>query len=270
MKHTRISAMPDQKRHARALLTFLWLTAFLTASMLAQDATHQTETFPETAALLDTVTQHEKMAELEIRSFVFKDEIRVSELEAKGQPRTTTETRYFDRSKYDPFAFHISTNDKSLSIPFSEILSKSRVVPVRWSEVDGKPVILFSFEPQAPVAKRGDLENRIAGDLKGTVAISPGDASIVRMNFRTASPIALAMGFQGRIDSLEGSVEMEKASNDLWLPNHQEFVTQGKNVVAIVAGIRFSQKFRTQQTDELSRFENNLVRAQIPSLPSGD
>lgn len=55
-----------------------------------------------------------------------------------------------------------------LNIPFSEILGRSRLVPLQWSEVEGTPVIVFFFEPQSRVAKHGDLESRLAGDLKGT------------------------------------------------------------------------------------------------------
>jgi hypothetical protein len=248
-------------------LVFVTL-AFLSAPLFAVGETkHQTETFPDSAALLAAVVEHERTAELELQSLVFKDDVTVSELDARGQPRSTrSETRYFSGSGYRPFALHITTDGKSLDIPISQILGKSRLVALEWSKFDGRPVIVFSFEPQSPVAKHGDLESRVEGDLKGTVWVSPNDASIVRFEFRTVLPIALGWGYLGCIDSLEGFVEMREAAGNLWFPARQEFVTQGKNAVAVVVGIRFSKKFRMQQTDELSRYAPAVDAVQAKTL----
>jgi len=58
----------------------------------------------------------------------------------------------------------------------------------------------------------------------------------------------------------------------LWLPARQEFVTQGKNTVGFVVGVRISKRFRTQQTDELDRYAPvfDMVRAKPSPLRYGD
>lgn len=274
MNQTYTSEIPKPRHLVRLLLTGILSLVFLNVPLLAQDDTsHQTEAFSHAAALLDAVIQREREADLKLQSLVFKDDVTVSSLNAAGQLRTTrTETRYLNASGYSPFALHITTNGKSLNIPLSEILGKSRLVPLHWSKLDGTPVIVFSFEPQSTVARRGELENRIAGDLKGTVWVTVNEASMVRLEFRSVLPIALGKGFLGRIDSLEGFLQMQETDGDLWLPTHQEFVTQGKNTVVVVAGLRFSKRFRTQQTDELSRYVPafDMVQAEPSTLRHGN
>jgi hypothetical protein len=278
MDHNNASKLPRPREFSRPLtglpyLIFLTLLFLGVPPLVADDTRHPPETFPDSAALIAAVIRHEKAIDLELQPLVFKDDITVSALDAAGQLRgARTETRYFSASTYRPFALHITTNGKSLNIPFSEILAKSRLVPLQWSKLDGTPVIVFSFEPQSHVAKHRDLESRVAGDLKGTVWVSPNDASIVRFEFRTVLPISLGWGYLGKIDSLEGSLEMRESAGNLWLPARQELVTNGKNVVAVVAGIKFSKSFRTQQTDELSRYAPafDMVQPKPSPLRHGD
>jgi hypothetical protein len=274
MSHTDNSKIPAARHFSRLLLTSIVSIVFLSVPLLAEDdAKHQTEAFPDTAALLGAVMQREREGDLKLLSLVLKDDVTVSALDVTGQPHTSrTETRYFNASGYHPFALHITANGKSLNIPFSEILGRSRLVPIRWSELEGTPVIVFSFEPQSPVAKHGDLERRIAGDLKGIIWVSPSDASMVRVEFRTVLPVSMGWGYLGSIDSLEGSLQMQKGAGDLWLPAHQEFVTRGKNAAVVVAGLRFSKKFRTQQIDKLNRLASavDTVGAQSSPLRYGD
>jgi hypothetical protein len=274
MDHADIRKVPRARHSSRLPLTFLVSLVFLSLPLLAEDdAGHQKDAFPDTAALLGVVMQREREADLELQSLVFKDDVTVSALDDRGQLRSTrTETRYLNASGYHAFALHITTNGKSLNIPFSKILGSSRLVPREWSEQEGTPVVVFSFEPQSPAARHGDLESRIARDLKGTVWVSPNDASIVRFEFRTVLPISLGRGYLGSIDSLEGSLEMQEAASNLWLPARQEYLTQGKNAVVVVAGLRFSKKFRTQQIDKLNHYAPtfDMVQAQPSPIRQGD
>jgi len=260
----------------KGLLSLLLTAALcvLSAPLLARDDTNdQAKTFPDTDALLATVVQRERAAELELQSLVFKDAVTVSAFDATGQLHATrTDTRYFNAFGYHPFAVHMTTNGKSLNIPFSEILARSRLVPLQWSELDGTPVIVFSFEPQSSDVKHGDVESRLAGDLKGTIWVTPSDPSIVRFEFHSVRTISLAWGFEGSIDSVEGLVQMQKGASNLWLPARQQLVTRGKNNVVVVAGLRFSKRFRTQQTDEMSTYapDIDVIRAQPSSQGYGD
>jgi hypothetical protein len=274
MNYSEPSRIPGRTPLLRSLLTGLFFLLFLSLSMLAaDDARGQTKPFPDSAALLAAVVQHERATDPEMQSLVFEDHVAVSGLDASGHLLSTrTEICYFNAIEYRPFALHIATNDKSLTIPFLEILGRSRLVPLQWSQIDETPVVVFSFEPQSPIDKHGDLKSRVASDLRGTVWISPSDASIVRLDFRTVLPISLGWGHLGTIDSLNGFVQLREGANNLWLPARQQLVTQGKNAILVIAGIRLSKKFRTQQTDDLIRYEPSLdiVQAQLSHLNHGD
>lgn len=265
MNHSNTSKTPGPTSALPWLLTGI-LSLVLHASLLAQDNTkQQTEPFPDTTVLLDNVIQHERKTDRELQSLVFEDDVTVSELDGTGQLRTSrTEIRYFSASGYHPFALHVNVIGKSLNLPFSEILERSHLVPLQWSELEGTRVVAFSFEPQLPVAKHGHLERRLAADLKGTIWVNPSDSSIVRFEFRTVLPISVGWGYLGNIDSLEGSLEMRDAGS-LWLPARQDYVTRGKKPAVVVAGIRFSKKFRTRQIDEMSRYEHafDVVQAKL-------
>jgi hypothetical protein len=266
MNHSDTSKTWGRTSPLSWLLTGI-LSLVLHASLLGEDNTkQQTEPFPDTTVLLDNVIQHERKADRELQSLVFKDDITVSEFDATGQLRTSrTEIRYFSGSGYHPFGLHIRVIGNSIDLPFSEILGSSRLVPLQWSELRGTRVMVYCFEPQLPVAKHGHLASRLAADLKGTIWVNPDDASIVRFEFRTVWPISLGWGYLGNIDSLAGSLEMRDAGS-LWLPERQEYVTRGKKPAVVVAGVRFRKKFHTRQTDQMSRYEQAFEM--VPAKPS--
>jgi hypothetical protein len=279
MDHHHASGIAQPKRFSRRLTSLLaqvcLALGLLTVPLLAKnESQHETENVPDATALPTAVIRHERAVELEPQPSVFEDDVTVCAIDGAVQQHAVhTETHYFNVTGYHPFALHITTDGKSLSIPFSEMLGRSRLAPLQSSELDGTPVIAFSFEPQSPIAKHGDAENRMAGDLKEIVWINPNDAFTIRFEFRTVLPISLVWGYLGRIDSLEGSLEMmQKAAGNVWLPARQKYVTQGKNAVLVVVGVRFSKSFRTQQTDELERYAANfdIVRAEPSALPLAD
>jgi len=124
-------------------------------------------------------------------------------------------------------------------------------------------VIVYAFEPKSLLKDHGDLGSRIAGNLKGTVWVSPADGGIVRLEFQSVS--ALSLGFLRSVKALDGFVEMQRTEQGVWLPLRQEFVVQGKNVALFVAGIRYSRGFRIRRVDELSGYQKIASDEDQPS-----
>jgi hypothetical protein len=55
----------------------------------------------------------------------------------------------------------------------------------------------------------------------------------------------LGLGFLGSVKGFEGFIEQQKVHDEIWLPSHQEFVAQGRQLVA---------GFRIRQVDEFSDY----------------
>lgn len=50
-------------------------------------------------------------------------------------------------------------------------------------------MIVYAFEPKSPPSSGGDLNGRIAGDMKGKMWINPEEAEVVRMEFASAASL---------------------------------------------------------------------------------
>jgi hypothetical protein len=106
-------------------------------------------------------------------------------------------------------------------------------------------MIVYAFEAKSPPQHQGNLAGRVAGDMKGTMWISPDDAEIARMEFTSVSSLNLGLGLLGNVKGFEGFIEQQKVHDEIWLPSHQEFVAQGRQLVA---------GFRIRQVDEFSDY----------------
>ena len=215
--------------------------------------------------MLSLVTQRQEESQSQFKTYLFKDDATVYTLDKKGQLRhQRTETCYLRPSEQELFALHFGDNRKPTEVLFTDILGKSRLTPLRWESRKEQRVIVYAFEPKSLLKDHGNLGSRIAGNLKGTVWVSPADGGIVRMEFRSVS--ALSLGFLGSVKALDGFVEMQRTDHGVWLPFHQEFVVQGKNVVLFVTGIRYSRSFRIRKVDELSSYQESPPTKVNPGL----
>jgi len=215
--------------------------------------------------MLSLITQRQEDIQFQFKTYLFKDDATVYTLDRKGQLRhQRTETCYLRPSEQELFALHVGDNHKPTEVLFSDILRKSRLTPLRWESREEQRVIVYAFEPKSLLKDHGNLGSRIAGNLKGTVWVSPSDGGIVRMEFQSVS--ALSLGFLGSVKALDGLVEMQRTEDGVWLPLHQEFVVQGKNAVLFVTGIRYSRGFRIRKVDELSSYQNLPPTKVAPGL----
>ena len=221
--------------------------------------------FPDTDSLLPRVAQHQKEVESQLDQYTFTDNTTVYTLDKKGNVRSQhTDTYYVTPTAYEFFVLHIAHDGKPVpesdlrkqekeidrkiqedkkrvqkqeevhpkdSILFTDVILRSRFTPLRWDEVHGQRMIVYAFEPKATGERRGELADRIAGDMKGKMWIRPDDAAITRVEFTSVSALSVGMGFLGNIKSFDGFVEQRQMRGEIWLPSHQEFVAQGRELI---------------------------------------
>jgi len=190
--HSR--SLPRVARRSSALGAGLLATALISAQA-QPDQTQQP--FPDSEALIQRVAQHQKEVESRLSQYTFTDTITVYTLDKKGQVRNQhTDIYYVTPTAYEFFALHISHDGKSVpesdlrkqekeiqhkmledekkaqkpgelhpkdTILFTDIILRSRFTPLRWDGMQGQRMIVYAFEPKAPVQSGGELGGRLAG-----------------------------------------------------------------------------------------------------------
>lgn len=257
----------------RAITALVGLASlFFVTPALGQDRANLTaDPFPELEVLLPRVAEHQKEVEKLLTQYTFTNKVTVYDLDKSGRVRSHhTDIYYLTPTPYEVFELHIAHDGQPVpqsalekqqheierklqqyekkeqkgdlhpkdAMLFADILLKSKFTALRWEERDKKRLLVCAFEPKTAPARQGDLSGRIAGDMKGTMWISPEDAEIVRMEFTGASPLSLGWGFLGNVKGFEGFVEQQKVHSEVWLPSHQEYVAYGRE---LISGFRIRQ-----------------------------
>ena len=277
--HTRIS--PRAASTLTVLATTMLLALLLCPQGYAQNppAPQAQNSFPDTDPFMARVAQHQKDLESLLSQYTYTDRVTAYTLDKKGQVRSQhTDTLYITPTPYEFFTLHVSHDGKPVSesdlqkqekdiehkirqyeqkaqkpgevhpkndILFSDIIRKSRFTPLRWDDIHGKRMIVYAFEPKSPPRRQGDLAGKVAGDMKGTMWVSLDDAEIARMEFASVTSLSLGMGFLGSIKGFQGFIEQQRVHDEIWLPSHQEFVAQGRQLIA---------GFRVREVDEFSDY----------------
>jgi outer membrane lipoprotein-sorting protein len=211
-----------------------------------QPAQQVQNSFPDTDPFINRVAQHQKDLESLLSQYTYTDRITAYALDKKGHVRSQhTDTYYITPTAYEFFTLHVSHDGKPVSqsdlqkqekeiehkihryeqkaqkpgevhpkndILFSDIILNSRFTPLRWDDIHGKRMIVYAFEPKSPPRRQGDLAGKVAGDMKGTMWISPDDAEIARMEFTNVSSLDLGMGFLGSVKGFEGFIRAAKSA----------------------------------------------------------
>lgn len=257
----------------------LIIGAVLSTSLAAQTSPsqHLIRPFPDTEILISRVAEHQKDVESLLNQYTFTDKVTLSMLDKAGSVRSQhTDTYYITPTPYEVFTLHISHDDKPVSqdnlqrqekeiehklrnderkaeknpyarpkdaLLFADIILKSQFNPLRWEDVEGKPTLVYSFAPKSQPTRHGSSDEKIAGDMKGTMWIDPEDAEIVRMEFTSVAPVSL--GFLVNVKGFRGFVEQQKVNGEIWLPSRQDFVAQGRELI---------KGFRIRQVSEFSGY----------------
>lgn len=235
--------------------------------------------FPDTDPLVQRVVQHQKEVESLLNAYTFTDKQTVYTLDKNGDVRSQhTDTYYVTPTPYESFVIHVAHDGKPVSqadlqkqqgaierklreyqkkaekpggvhpkntLLFADIVVNSRFTPLRWDQVNGKSVVVYTFAPKSVPRGKGDLNTRIAEDLQGKMWIAPDDAEILRVDFSNVSPLTFGYGFFGNAKTFSGYVEQRKVHDEVWLPLHQEYVAEGRQLI---------QGFRIRQVDDFSEY----------------
>jgi hypothetical protein len=269
----------------------------LSVAQLAAQALPLRLFFPDTGALISRVAEHQKDVEALLTQYTFTDKTTLYTLDKTESVRSQhTDTYYITPTRYEVFALHISHDGKPTSqnhlekqekeiehrlrdyerkarpnpdarpkdaLLFADIILKSQFTPLRWEDVDGTPAVVYSFAPKAQPPRHGASDQKIAGDLKGTMWINPEAAEVVRMDFSSVSPLGL--NFLVNVKSFQGFVEQRKVSGEVWLPRRQDFVAQGRE---LVKGFRIRQV--SEFTDYLKATTDVLQQVHAPSAATSE
>jgi hypothetical protein len=265
------------------------------ATALAQDQPSQP--FPDTDALISRVASHQKDVETLIKQYTFTDKTTVYTLDKSGAVHSQhTDTYYVTPTPYEVFTLHISHDGKPLSpqnlehqekeierklkayerkaeknpdarpkdtLMFGDIILKSKFEPLRWDEVDGSPAIVYSFAPKAQPLRHGSADDKIASDMKGQMWINPDAAEVIRMEFTSVS--SLGLNPLVSVKNFSGVLDQRKVNGEVWLPSRQDFVAQGRQ---IIAGFRMRQV--SEFTDYLKATTDVFQQIHSPSASAGD
>jgi outer membrane lipoprotein-sorting protein len=264
--------------------------------LVAQDSPSQ-PAFPDTEVLVSRVAEHQKAVEELFDQYTCTYKSTIYTLDKAGSVRSQhTDTYYMTPTPYEVFMLHISHDGKSSSqddlqrqekeierklrnyerkaeknpnarpknaLLFADIILKSRFTPLRWDTVSGIPTVVYSFAPKSQPARHGSSEEKIAGDLNGTMWVDPEDGEIVRMEFISVSPLSL--GFLVNVKGFQGFVEQRKVNGEVWLPSRQDFVAQGRE---LIKGFRIHQV--TEFSDYLKATTDVFQQVHSPNAVTGE
>jgi len=235
--------------------------------------------FPDTAQLMAQVGQDQKKIETLLSQYTFTDKTTQYMLDRNGKVRSQhADTYYITPTAYEFFSLHISHDGKALpqrnleeqekkiekqmedderkaqkneaihpkdTLLFADIIARSNFTPLRWEEIHGLRTIVYSFEPKSAPRSKGSLTERIAGDLKGKMWISPEEKEVVRIEFSSVSSLSLGMGFLATVKGFEGFTEQQKVHGEIWMPTRQEYVADGR---------QFFSPFHVREVSEFSDY----------------
>lgn len=283
---------------ARKVLLLI-MGVFLGSLLVAQDSSSPTvqSSFPDTDRLMSRVAEHQKLVEAKLDQYTCTYKTTVDTLDKAGSIRSHhTDIYYITPTPYEVFMLHINHDGKPTSqenlqrqeneiehriesyerkaqkhpdarpkaaLLFADVIVKSQFSPLRREEVNGTPTVAYSFAPKSQPVRRGSSDEKIAGDMKGTMWIAVEDAEIVRMEFTSAAPLALS--FFVNVKNFQGFIEQRKVSGDIWLPRHQELVAQGHE---LVKGFRVRQV--SEFTDYLKATTDVFQQMHSPNAIAGD
>ena len=233
--------------------------------------------FPNTAQLMAQVTLDQKKLESLLSQYTFTDKVTLYVLDKNGGVRSQhTDTYYITPTAYEFFTLHVSHDGKASSqknlneqqrkiekqmkdderkaqksgsfhpkdqILFAEIIARSNFRALRWDQINGSTVVVYAFEPKSKARPTGNLTEKIAGDLKGKMWISPEEKEVLRIEFASVAPLSL--GFLGNVKGFQGVTDQQKFHGELWMPRRQEYVAEGRELF---------KGFRIRQVSEFSDY----------------
>jgi hypothetical protein len=229
--------------------------------------------------VMPRVAEHQKEVEKLLTLYTFTDNTTTIFLDKDGKVKSQhTDTYYVTPTAYEIFVLHIARDGKAVpesnlqkqekeiehklkmyekkeqksgelkpkdTLLFGDIILKSKFTPLDWEDRDGKRLLICAFEPKVAPAKQGDLMERVAGDMKGKMWIDLDSSEVVRLEFVGVTPLNLGWGVLGNVKGFDGYLEQKMVRGEAWLPSHQEFTANGRDLM---------KGFRMRQVSEFSEY----------------
>jgi hypothetical protein len=106
--------------------------------------------------------------------------------------------------------------------------------------IDGRPAIVFTFEPRPGYTPRTP-EGRILNHFRGRAWIDERDYELVRLNVDCLDSVSVKWGFIFRLlKGSRGRIERRKIAGEAWLPTYSRFTGSGR--VLFVARVDLDQE----------------------------
>ena len=94
--------------------------------------------------------------------------------------------------------------------------------------VDGRPAIVFTFEPR-PDRKPGTPQGRIIKNFHGRAWVDEQDFELVRLESEVLETTSVKFGFIVRLlKGSRGQIERRKVDGETWLPTYSRFTGSGR------------------------------------------
>lgn len=151
-------------------------------------------------------------------------------------------------------ALRLSYGDTLEYLPLREILSGSRLAPVRTDEQAGRRTDVLSFTRQEASGGEGSTRERIARSLEGSIWVDRASGAVVRMEFRNHQPIPLAGGLFGKVTSIHGYIDFRQVQENVWVPRHEEVMVEGHEVIVSVIALRLSKSYELAEVSEFTEY----------------
>lgn len=253
--------------------------------------------FPDTAELMAQVAQDQKTIESLLSQYTFTDKTTVYTLDKNGKTRSQhIDTYYITPTAHEFFSVHVSHDGKPVptsklkeqekkiekqmrederkaqkneavhpkdQMLFADIIARSNFTPMRWEEINGLRTVVYAFEPKSASRSKGNLTDRIAGDLTGKMWISPEEKEVVRIEFASVSSLGLGMGLLGNVKGFQGFTEQQKVHGEIWMPTRQEYVAEGRELIA-----GFHVREVSEFSDYLKATTDVFQQIHSPTAPS--
>lgn len=106
--------------------------------------------------------------------------------------------------------------------------------------IDGRPAIVFTFDPRPDYSPRTP-EGRIISHFRGTAWVDEADRELVRLRVDCLESVSVKWGFIFRLlKGSRGFIERRKIDGEAWLPTYSRFTGSGR--VFFIARVDLDQE----------------------------
>jgi hypothetical protein len=236
-----------------ACIILLRLTLLFAGAGLALEIRAQEPGPDVTDTRLTQILEQLEHAEGRLSTMVIKDFTELYILDKRHGATTGREnSRLLTGAAHPLLALRLGYGDTIDYLPLKQILSGSRLTPVRTDERAGRLTDVLSFTREEASGSEGSMQERIARSLEGSIWVDRDSGAVVRMDFRNCRPILLAGGLFGRVSSIRGYIEFQRVQENVWMPRHEEVMVEGHEAIVSGIALRLSNSYELGEVSDFT------------------